>query len=128
MKTYVIMRAKANFTELLEIVLEPKLLTDISWLKEIYDLTVSAWENSKKKGFINREIFPKGWSDELDWEAQNWIIINEHDQIITSARFDIFYSLDTSPYGSLIKDLYTSEGIINTNNIKLFINVFINYF
>lgn len=66
--------------------LEPKLLTEKSRLKEIYKLRVSSWEFSDKSRIINRQLFPEGWHDELDMDANHWIITNEQDEIIASAR------------------------------------------
>lgn len=103
------MQAQDSMTGVLEYVLKPELLTDTSRLQEIYDLRVSAWENSEKKGFINREMFPNGWSDKLDKEAHHFVITNAHDQIIAAARLNIFSSLDTAPYGDLIKNMNASN-------------------
>lgn len=102
---YVNMQRKDEMNGLLEMTLEPKLLTDKSRLKEIYDLRVSVWENSEKSGFINRQLFPNGWYDELDEEAQHWIITDEEDKIIASARLNLFYSLDRFLYATLIRNL-----------------------
>lgn len=85
--------------------LEPKLLTDKSRLKEIYKLRVKSWEYSDKGGIINRQIFPEGWYDELDNEAYHWIITNDRDEIIASARLNIFKSLEDHPYFGLLKNL-----------------------
>ena len=99
------MQLRNEMTEVLEMTWEPKLLTDKSRLREIYDLRVSVWENSDKSGFINRQLFPNGWYDELDDEAHHWVITNEQGQIIAAARLNIFYSLDAFPYGTSIRNL-----------------------
>lgn len=85
--------------------LVPRLLTDKSRLKEIYDLRVDVWENSEKGEFVNHQLFPNGWSDELDEKAFHWIITNEQDEIIASARLNIFNSLDEFPYYAFMKNL-----------------------
>ena len=55
---------------------EPIILKDKSRLQEIYDLRVSAYENSPKSEFVNRQIFPNGLSDFLDKRDKtlHWII------------------------------------------------------
>lgn len=85
--------------------LEPILLTDKSRLKEIYDLRVTAWEHSGKDGIINHQLFPDGWYDELDAEADHWIITNDEDKIIAAARLNIFTDLDKFPYRSSLKNV-----------------------
>lgn len=85
--------------------LEPKLLTDRSRLKEIYKLRVRSWELSDKGGIINQHLFPDGWHDELDPTAQHWVITNERDEIIASARLNIFNRLEDYPYGALASNL-----------------------
>ncbi len=99
------MQRRNEMTEVLEMIWEPKLLTDKSRLREIFDLRVSVWENSEKSGFINRQLFPNGWYDELDEKAQHWIITNEQDQIIAAARLNIFDSLDTFQYDASMRNL-----------------------
>lgn len=65
----------------------PTLLIDKSRLQEIYDLRVTAYENSPKSVYVNREIFPNGWFDNLDTrdETLHWIV-EDNDKIIASAR------------------------------------------
>lgn len=84
---------------------EPILLTDKSRLKEIYDLRVTAWEHSDKGAVINHQLFPEGWYDELDSEANHWIITNEEDKIIASARLNIFTNLEAFPYRSSLRNI-----------------------
>ena len=84
---------------------EPKLLTDKSRLQEIYKLRVSSWERSSKGATINHQLFPDGWHDELDQTANHWVIINERDEIIASARLNIFNRLEDYPYGVLATEL-----------------------
>ncbi|UBB89933.1 hypothetical protein J4771_00860 [Candidatus Kaistella beijingensis] len=66
---------------------EPIILKDKSRLQEIYDLRVSAYENSPKSEFVNRQIFPNGLSDFLDKRDKtlHWII-EDKNKIIASAR------------------------------------------
>lgn len=92
------MRAKNSTAELAETVLEPKLLNDNTRLQEIYDLRVSAWENSGKSEVINRHFFPNGWSDDLDDAAHHWVITNEFDDIVAAARLNIFDASDQTPH------------------------------
>lgn len=86
--------------------LEPTLLTDTSRLQEIYDLRVDVWENSEKNNYVNRKLFPNGWFDDLDKTALHWVIINEQNKIIASARLNLFDTLDDYPYYEFIKHLY----------------------
>ena len=85
--------------------LEPQLLTDKSRLQEIFKLRVSSWERSDKGAIINHQLFPEGWHDELDATAHHWIISNERDEIIASARLNIFDRLEDYPYAALVTDL-----------------------
>ena len=68
----------------------PTLLTDKTRLQEIYDLRVTAYENSPKSIHVNRKLFPNGWFDTLDPrdETLHWII-EEDSKIIASARLAI---------------------------------------
>jgi predicted GNAT family N-acyltransferase len=85
--------------------LVPRLLTDTSRLKEIYELRVDVWERSGNCEFVNRALYPNGWSDELDKTALHWVITNVRDEIIAAARLNIFNSLDDFPYYSSMKHL-----------------------
>jgi len=85
--------------------LEPILLTDKTRLQEIYDLRVDVWENSEKSEFVNRQLFPNGWFDDLDQTAFHWVITNDQDKIIAAARLNIFDSFEKSPYSSNLKHL-----------------------
>lgn len=84
---------------------EPKLLTDKSRLEEIYNLRVNVWENSENKQVVNRHLFPNGWYDDLDDKAYHWIVTNEQDEIIASARLNIFNQMEDFPFYDSIKDL-----------------------
>lgn len=84
---------------------EAKLLTDKDRLQEIYDLRVDVWENSEKKEFVNRQLFPNGWFDELDETAFHWAITNEQDRIIAAARLNLFDNFETFPYFEFIRHL-----------------------
>jgi predicted GNAT family N-acyltransferase len=69
----------------------PIILTDKSRLQEIYDLRVSAYEDSPKSQYVNWRVFPNGWKDDLD-ELENtihWIVENEVGKIVASARLAI---------------------------------------
>ena len=74
-------------------------------LQEIFDLRLDVWENSGNIEFVNRKLFPNGWYDELDETAIHWVILNHQNQIVASARLNIFYSLQESPYCASIKHL-----------------------
>lgn len=77
---------------------EPILLKDKTRLQEIYDLRVDVWENSEKKAFVNRQLFPNGWYDDLDLISDHIIIVNELNIIIASARLSIFHRVEEIPY------------------------------
>lgn len=85
--------------------MEPQLLTDKSRLQEIYDLRVDVWENSPKNKFVNRQLFPNGWFDELDDTAYHWYIINDENKIIASARVNIFDDFTEYPYYEFVRRL-----------------------
>ena len=83
--------------------MKPQLLADNSRLEEIYNLRVEAWENSERTNSINRNNFPNGWSDTIDPQAFHWIVTNETNQIIASARLSLHNSLDELPYPPAFK-------------------------
>jgi len=84
-------------------ILQPQLLTNTSRLREIYDLRLDVWEQSGKSDFVNRNLYPDGWYDQLDQEAFRWVVVNSDDKIIASARLNIFHSLDEFPYHLSLK-------------------------
>ncbi|HRO45042.1 GNAT family N-acetyltransferase [Agriterribacter sp.] len=83
----------------------PRLLTDKSRLKEIYRLRVNVWEHSGKSKFVNRQLFPNGWFDELDETALHWTIMNDQNEIVAAARLNVFHSLYEFPYHQSMKHL-----------------------
>jgi hypothetical protein len=74
--------------------LEPQLLCDTTYLQEIYDLRVAAYEESPQAQFINRTIYPNGWSDSLDEHegSLHWVIFDKG-AIIASARLTILQDI-----------------------------------
>lgn len=74
--------------------LKPELLTDKSRLQEIYDLRVTAYESSPKSIYVNKEIFPNGWFDELDKvdTSLHWIV-EDNNKIIAAARLVILNNI-----------------------------------
>jgi predicted GNAT family N-acyltransferase len=84
----------------MEKIYKPELLTDKSRLQEIYDLRVTAYENSPKSIYVNKEIFPQGLFDHLDNRDQtfHWIV-KDNNKIIAAARLAIIDDLNE------IKDL-----------------------
>jgi predicted GNAT family N-acyltransferase len=85
--------------------LSTELLTDPSRLQEIYDLRLEVWEHSGNNEFVNRQLFPNGWYDELDESAFHWVTFNDQNKIIAAARLNIFHSLEQSPYYDSIRHL-----------------------
>lgn len=75
--------------------MQPELLIDKTRLQEIYDLRVTAYENSPKSIYVNRQIFPTGWFDNLDSrnETLHWII-EDNNKIIASARLAILDKIE----------------------------------
>jgi len=69
-------------------------LNDKSRLQEIYDLRVTAYENSPKSIYVNRQVFPNGWFDHLDQldETIHWIVEQEN-KIIGAARLAVLHNL-----------------------------------
>ncbi|MDO7886638.1 hypothetical protein [Hymenobacter cheonanensis] len=67
--------------------LTPQLLADASRLPEIYALRVAAWEQSPGQPYVNRELFPQGWSDALDTHrgARHWVVEDEG-RLVAAAR------------------------------------------
>lgn len=82
----------------------PTLLTDKSRLQEIYDLRVEAWESSDRIGTINRTTFPNGWIEEIDEKAFHFVVLDETDKIVASARISLHNSLDELPYPTAFKN------------------------
>lgn len=83
--------------------LRAELLTDLSRLPEIYDLRLNVWEHSGKSEFVNRKLYPNGWYDDLDESAYHWVVLNEENKIVASARLHLFYSLEDFPYYQPVK-------------------------
>ncbi|HEY5370545.1 MAG TPA: GNAT family N-acetyltransferase [Hanamia sp.] len=81
------------------------LLTDMTRLPEIYDFRLKVWEHSGKNEFVNRQLYPDGWYDQLDLSAFHWVVINEQNKIIASARLNLFNSFDEFPYYLSVKNL-----------------------
>lgn len=70
--------------------LKPIILKDKNRLKEIYNLRVTAYENSSKYNFVNKRLYPDGLFDDFD-EKMNTIhwIIEDNNKIIAAARVAI---------------------------------------
>jgi predicted GNAT family N-acyltransferase len=68
----------------------PILLKDKSRLQEIYDLRVTAYEDSPKSVYVNKELFPNGWKDHLD-EVDNTyhFVVIDNQKIVASGRIAI---------------------------------------
>jgi hypothetical protein len=84
---------------------EPKLLTDKSRLREIFDLRVRSYENSPYAQYINYKNAPNGLFDHLDNSdySHHWIIESDH-KIIASCRLCMISDL---------KDILESFSILN---------------
>lgn len=72
---------------------KPELLTDKTRLQEIYDLRVTAYENSANSNIVNRRIFPNGWFDNFDLSSFHWII-EKNSKIVASARLTYFNNIN----------------------------------
>jgi predicted GNAT family N-acyltransferase len=95
--------------------LQPELLTDKTRLQEIYDLRVTAYENSQKSLYVNRQTFPNGWSDHLDHREQTYhFIIQDRNRIVASARLAIIDDLQE------IKDLDEALGNFDIPQVRPF--------
>lgn len=70
--------------------LEPIILIDKNRLQEIYNLRVTAYENSLKNNFVNKRLYTDGLFDDLDKKNNtiHWII-EDNNKIIASARVAI---------------------------------------
>ncbi len=86
----------------------PKLLTDKSQLQEIYNLRVTAYEQSPDSIYVNKQLFPQGLSDHLDNQVNtlHWIICDDN-KIIAAARLAILD--DFADIKDLTNELYTYE-------------------
>lgn len=82
----------------------PTLLTEKSSLQEIYDLRVDVWEKSIKSEFVNRQLFPNGWTDDFD-EKGKIFVIKDDEKIIASARLNSVLDLCSFPFYNEIKHL-----------------------
>jgi predicted GNAT family N-acyltransferase len=75
--------------------LVPELLTNKSKIQEIYDLRVSAYENSPKSIYVNKELFPNGWRDHLDeLEDTYHFIVQDKNKIVASGRVAIIDDIE----------------------------------
>ena len=88
---------------------EPILLTDKSRLQEIYDLRVAAWEASERATSVNRKAYPGGWAEELDMDAFHFVIFNEHNLIVASARISLHKSIEELPCAASFKSFILPE-------------------
>lgn len=78
-------------------------LSEPSRLREIYRLRVTAWEHSTGGTVINHDLFPDGWTDELDEDARHWTVTDDTGRIVASARLNIFDHPEQFPdYRSLL--------------------------
>lgn len=75
----------------------PVLLTDKTRLQEIYNLRVDVWEDTAKSEFVNRQLFPDGWVDNLDEAGHNFVVTSD-ETIIASARLNLFNSPADFPF------------------------------
>ena len=82
----------------------PTLLTDKLRLQEIYDLRVAAWENSDRIGSINKTKFPNGWAEEIDKDAFHFVVFDDSNKIVASARITLHNSINELPCPSSFKD------------------------
>ena len=75
----------------------PTLLTDLTRLPEIYALRVACWEQSPGQPYVNRELFPQGWSDALDTHpmARHWVV-EDGGRIVAAARVVLLGSIEES--------------------------------
>lgn len=88
---------------------EPQLVESIKEKAEIYKLRVLAWDSSKNNHFINKIVFPDGFSDELDATATHWAIKSD-DRIIGCVRTNLLNSLDDFTDGNAFKNFTIPSG------------------
>ena len=75
--------------------LTPTLLTNKSKIQEIYDLRVSAYENSPKSNYVNTKLFPNGWKDHLDESEDTYhFIVEDKNKIVASGRVAIIDNIE----------------------------------
>jgi predicted GNAT family N-acyltransferase len=89
--------------------LRSELLADKPRFNEIYNLRLNVWEHSGKSEIVNRKLYPNGWNDNLDDEAFHWVVINDQNKIIASARLNIFNSFEEFPYFLSVKKLLVPD-------------------
>lgn len=88
---------------------ETEILNNRQDLKEVYNLRVTCWESSYKKHIVNYSKFPKGWYDELDSNAIHFIIRNDVDEIIASARLNCFEKLDDFLFKEWLENIHINK-------------------
>jgi hypothetical protein len=95
---------------------EPKILTDITRLDEIFRLRCLAWENSPFPNSINFTKYPNGFSDTLDYRSVHFYSTNLKEEIIGAARLTTLNNLEDLPYPKI----FTSFNIWPTERPFLF--------
>lgn len=80
-------------------------LSDRYRLQEVFEMRLEAWEHTGNHEFVNRELFPHGWFDDLDATALHWITTNERQKIVAAARLNIFNTLEEFPYSAAVQHL-----------------------
>ncbi|MDF9799234.1 putative GNAT family N-acyltransferase [Catalinimonas alkaloidigena] len=81
---------------------EPIITNDINQLQEIFDLRVEVWEKSPFHEIVNKNLFPNGWSDNLDSSGHHIIVHDGKKKIIASARLNFYEKTKSLPFFSLI--------------------------
>lgn len=90
---------------------EPKILTDITRLDEIFRLRCLAWENSPFPNSINFTKYPNGFSDTLDDRSIHFYSTNLKGKIIGAARLTTLNNLEDLPYPKIFTsfDIWPTE-------------------
>src|SRR4030095_7818037 len=75
--------------------MEAKILNNKSRLQEIYDLRVTAYSKSAHSRYVNKEIHPNGYFDNLDpLETTYHWIVEDNNKIVGSVRMAIINDLE----------------------------------
>lgn len=71
------------------------ILSNFEKLPEIFKLRVTAYEKSPFCRYVNQELFPNGYYDELDgWKGTIHWVIEHNNRIVASARAVILYDIN----------------------------------
>lgn len=84
---------------------QPSFIENQKFHKEIFNLRVKVWEDSCFNSIVNKKLFPKGWSDELDIDGKQLVVFDKSKRIVAAARINVFDSVEQLPFFTSIHHL-----------------------